>query len=117
MADKKEKNLTTVKPAITLDATDKLFFALARRDTNTLSYVYALVINKEGASYPANIKTEISTFKTPARANMYFETAQLAMELQKSGMLKQLHELFNGVFEPQINAFNKMASEFKTRTK
>ena len=117
MADNEEKTLTTVKPAITLNATDKLFFALARRDTDTLSYVYALVINKEGASYPADIKTEISTFKTPARANMYFETAQLAMELQKNGLLKQLHELFNGVFEPQIKEFNKMAANFKTRTK
>ena len=112
-----KNSLTSVKPEITLDVNDKLFFALARRDTNTLSYVYALVINRQGGSYPADMKTEISSFKTPAHADMYLESAQLAMELQKTGILKQLHELFTGVFEPQINAFNKMAADFKTRQK
>ncbi|MBR2285878.1 MAG: hypothetical protein IJ866_00215 [Alphaproteobacteria bacterium] len=118
MPDKKPENIDMNKmPALTMNINDKLFFALARRDTDTLSYVYSLVINREQGSYPAEMKTEISAFKDTASANLYYETATLVMEQQQSGILNKIHELFRGMFESQITAFNKSASGFKTRTK
>ena len=119
MADKKE-NIT---PMLTMNTTDKLFFALARRDTDTLSYVYALVINNSNAgksalpAYPAEPKTEISVFRSTLRADAYYETAKLVMEQQQTGALQQLYETFRNWFEPQISAFNKTAADFKTKTK
>lgn len=116
----KKENIT---PMLTMNTTDKLFFALARRDTDTLSYVYALVINnsnvgKDAApSYPAETKTEISAFRSAVRADAYYETAKLVMEQQKTGILKQLYDAFSDWFEPQISAFNKTAADFKTKTK
>jgi len=110
-------------PMLTLNTTDKLFFALARRDVDALSYVYALVINNSnknsGAapSYPMNLETEISAFKTPERANVYYETAKLIMEHQKYGALSQVYDMFTGVFQDNIATFNKMALDFKIKTK
>ncbi|MBO7642592.1 MAG: hypothetical protein J6S74_00440 [Alphaproteobacteria bacterium] len=110
-------------PMLTLNTTDKLFFALARRDVDTLSYVYALVINNSnknsGAapSYPMNLETEISAFKTSERANVYYETAKLVMEHQKYGTLGQVYDMFNGLFKDDIEKFNKMATGFQTKTK
>ena len=118
-----QENKKSVKPEITMNTTDKLFFALARRDVDTKSYVYALVINnsnvgKDAApSYPAETKTEISAFRSASRADMYYETAKLVMEQQQTGVLKQLYDTFRNWFEPQISAFNKMAADFKTKTK
>ena len=110
-------------PAFTMNTTDKLFFALARRDNEKLSYVYALVINNQNAGtnnapiYPLEMRTEISAFKDVANADMYYETARLVMEQQKTGPQKKLLDAFIGVCETQIAAFNKMAANFKTRTK
>lgn len=121
MAEKNKKE--NITPILTLNTTDKLFFALARRDVDTKSYVYALVINNSNAgkdaspSYPAEPKTEISVFRSALRADAYYETAKLVMEQQQTGVLKQLHEAFSDWFEPQISAFNKMAADFKTKTK
>ena len=116
----KKPNIT---PDVTMNTTDKLFFALARRDIDTKSYVYALVINNANKdkslspSYPMDLKTEISSFRSVSRANAYYETAQLIMEQQVNGTLGQIHELFRGMFEPQIAQFFKMAADFKTKTK
>jgi len=113
-------------PALTMNTTDKLFFALARRDTETLSYVYALVINNMHAGTkttpeysPMDTRVEISVFKNVAKANMYFETATLIMEQQQNGVIKGLYEaLRNWEFvKNHIDSFNKMTSNFKTRTK
>ena len=119
-----DKNIDLNKmPAITMNTTDKLFFALARRDTETLSYVYALVINNLNAErggtpeYPMDIKTEISAFKNVENANMYFETATLVMQSQKTGILKKLYDTFGDVFKKNITDFNQMVAGFKTRTK
>ena len=121
MAETNKKG--NITPMLTLNTTDKLFLALARRDVDTKSYVYALVINnsnvgKDAApSYPAETKTEISAFRSALRADAYYETAKLVMEQQKTGILKQLYDAFHDWFEPQISAFNKMAADFKTKTK
>jgi len=110
-------------PVFTMNTTDKLFFALARRDNETLSYVYALVINDLNAgkhaapSYSMDMRTEISVFKNAIHADIYYETAKLVMEQQKTGGQKRLIETFRDVFETQISAFNKMAANFKTRQK
>ena len=112
-----------VRPVLTMNTDDKLFFALARRDVDTKSYVYALVINNSNAgkdavpSYPAEMKTEISAFRTASRADLYYETAQLIKEQQQTGRLKQLYDMFKDFFQPQIQEFVKMAADFKTRTK
>ena len=104
-------------PAFTMNTTDKLFFALARRDVDTLSYVYALVVNKADNGYPVEMQTEISAFKNAQRANIYYETAKLVMEQQKTGILKQLHDTYSRLFDSQITAFNTMASSFQIKTK
>jgi len=110
-------------PAFTMNTTDKLFFALARRDNATLSYVYALVINNAnagtnlGPTYPADMRTEISTFRSPINATIYYETAKLVMEQQQNGPQKKMMDMFHNLFESQISAFDKMAANFKTRQK
>ena len=123
MDKEKNKQQKDIQPDFTLNTTDKLFFALARRDVDTKSYVYALVINNANKdksllpSYSMDIKTEISSFRSVSRADAYYETAKLIMEQQVNGNLGKLHELFRGLFESQIAAFFKMAADFKTKTK
>lgn len=103
-------------PAFSMNTTDKLFFALARRDVDALSYVYTLVVNKVDNGYPIEMLTEISTFKNVQCANIYYETAKLIMEQQKTGILKQLHDTYSKLFVAQISAFNTMAASFQTKT-
>ena len=78
-------------PQLTLNTSDKIYRALARRSADIYNFVYALVLNNENKpggkpSYPLIPVTEISTFLDAKKADIYYHAAQSVMEYQRTVM-------------------------------
>ena len=97
-------------PELTLNMTDKVYLALARRSADMYSYVYALVLknaNKPGErpTYPMMPETEVSVFTNPKKADIYYNAASQVMEIQKKTM-KQFYDVVVDWCSDNIARFN-----------
>lgn len=123
MTDTKKTKEIEVKtnqmPMLTLNTTDKVYLALARKDVDKYNYVYALVLNNESKgrstkpSYPMVPVTEISTFATATQADIYFHAANRVMEYQKT-MMKDFYDI---VYDYSKELIIKFKSEMNENTR
>lgn len=110
---------TNQMPMLTLNTTDKVYLALARKDIDKYNYVYALVMNNDNLglnanpSYPLVPITEISSFTTTKQADIYFHAANRVMEYQQK-MLKEFYDMASSFNKELIENFN---SEFGGKTR
>ncbi len=95
-------------PKLMLNANDKLYLAVSKKNIGKLVYIYTLVNQKaSGNRWDLFPTTEVATFDKKHKADIYYQTVNAIMNFQ--------HELFGVQF--MAKAFQDEILKFKEHTK
>ncbi len=92
-------------PDLTLNTSDKIYLATAKRSGGKLTYVYILACLKTlNNNYEINPTTQIATFDNAKRADIFYETVKRVMEYQNAAPgVRQIRDALS----EDIAAFNQ----------
>lgn len=76
------------KPILTLNMEDKIYLAVAKNFTDTLSFVYTLACNKNEKTnkYDLIATPQIHTFRDKASARLYHDTIEQLVEMNENNV-------------------------------
>ena len=76
------------KPILTLNMEDKIYLAVAKNFTDTLSFVYTLACNKNEKTnqYDLFATPQIHTFRDKAAARVYHDTIEQLVEMNENNV-------------------------------
>ena len=103
MTDKKQKKIPA--PDLTLSMDDKIYLAVAKNTHWKMTYVYTLAcLQTVAKQYELCATREIHTFKNVETAQIYYDTVERIVEINKATENKTLLFEFN---EDLIKSFNE----------
>lgn len=74
-------------PALIMNASDKIYLALSQKTVGKLVYIYTLACLKTGNNqYNVIPTTEIATFESRKRANIYYNAVNQVMAYQQKSV-------------------------------
>ena len=103
----------TKKPDLTLSMDDKIYLAVAYKQSDGMGFIYMLICNRVDKSrYALFPETQIMTFKNATDAKIYYQTLLQIQEFQDT---QEICRKFKKTNEPEIQKFLSAKETTKNR--
>lgn len=103
----------TKKPDLTLSMDDKIYLAVAYKQSDGMGFIYMLICNRVDKSrYALFPEAQIMTFENAADAKIYYQTLLQIQEFQDT---QEIHKKFKKANEAEIQKFLSGKETIKNR--